>query len=482
MAITVEFYNFAKRKNSTALPTGAASATASVLLKEDCTLEHPIFVLNTNSIAQYALYNYIHVSAFGRYYFIDRRTYKTGSRIELECTVDVMASFKNEITALSNVFIEYSSAPTTNIIDGRLPRKTTPIITESYGALSGTTFTANGCVLISSAGNKSTGLYILANAGDIYTLLDGIDWEEPAYPIGTDVPTVLIEATTQMIDIAGQFFTKDSATRNIRNAFTLPWTPHQGVVGSAVTNFIIGSFPTGKTVYKINNKVVTDHVTLNIPWSFSDYRKSGKMCALVLYAPLFGMMSLPADSLINDSQIDVLYSFSYENGDISMRVKGVQSDQIICTASANASAPVGVGNSNLSNTKISQAVTATVTGLATIALAETGAGIVAGASMAAGGATALNDSMSGSVSGGGGLGGFSAMGLDKVVHIWCIQADTSDTPSNMASGLGYPNFAVGSLAGKTGYTKLSNAVFGGTGSKVENDLVTQYLNSGFFIE
>lgn len=481
MAITVEFYNFAKRKNSTALPTGAAT-TASVLLKEDCTLEHPIFILNTSSIAQYALYNYIHVSAFGRYYFIDRRTYKTGSRIELECTVDVMGSFKNEITALGNVFIEYSSTPTTNIIDGRLPRKTTPIITESYGALNATTFTANGCVLISSAGNKSTGLYILANAGDIYSLLDGIDWTQPTYPTGADVPTVLIEATTQMLDIAGQFFTKDSATRNIRNAFTLPWTPHQGVVGAAVTNYVIGSFPTGKTVYKINQKVVTDHVTLNIPWSFSDYRKSGKMCSLVLYAPLFGMLSLPADSLINDTQIDVLYSFSYENGDISMRVKGVQSDQIICTGTGNASAPVGVGNSNISSTKISSAVTATVAGVATIATAGSDAALIAGASAAFGGAWNLNDALSGSVTGGGGLGGFASMGLDKVVHIWCIQSDTSDTPANMASGLGYPNFAVGSLAGKTGYTKLNNAVFGGTGSKVENDLVTQYLNSGFFIE
>lgn len=480
--ITVEFFNFAKRKNSTALPTGAASATASVLLKEDCTLENPVFILETNSIAQYALYNYIHVSEFGRYYFIENRKYKTGSQIQIECSIDAMGSFKNEIAALSNVFIEYSSAPTTNVIDGRLPRKTTPIITESYGALSGTTFTSSGCVLISSAGNKSTGLYILSNAGDIYTLLDGIDWTQVPYPTGATPEDAIISSCSQMMDIAEQFFTKDSATRNIRNAFTLPWTPHQGVVGQAVTNYVIGSFPTGKTVYKINQKVVTDHVVLNIPWSFNDYRKSGRFCSLVLYAPLFGMMTLPADSLINDTQIDVLYSFSYENGDIAMRVKGVQSDQIICTGTANASAPVGIGNSNLSNTKISTAATATILGLATVLTAGSDMALLAGAAAAGGAAWNLNDAMSGSVTGGGGLGGFASMGLDKVVHIWCIQADTSDTPANMSSALGYPNFTVGSLAGKSGYTKLKNAVFGGTGSKSENDIVTGYLNSGFYLE
>ena len=480
--ITVEFFNFSKRKNSTAIPTGAASKTASVLLKEDCTLENPIFILETNSIAEYALYNYVHVSDFGRYYFVETRTYKTGSQIEIKCSIDAMGSFRSEIMALSNVFIEYSSTPTTNVIDGRLPRKTTPIITESYGALSGTTFTANGCVLLSSAGNNSTGLYILANAGDIYTLLDGIDWTTVPYPTGTDTTEAILSSCEQMINIAEQFFTKDSATRNIRNAFTLPWTPHSGVVGSAVSNFVIGSFPTGKTVYKINNKVVTDHITLTIPWSFSDYRKSGRFCSLVLYAPLFGMMTLPADSLINDTQIDVLYSFSYENGDIAMRVKGVQSDQIICTGSANASAPVGVGNSNLNNTKISTAATATIMGLATVLTAGSDLALLGGLAAAGGGAWSLNDALSGSVTGGGGLGGFASMGLDKVVHIWCIQADTSDTPANMAAGLGYPNYAVGSLAGKTGYTKLKAATFGGTGSKSENDIVTGYLNAGFFIE
>ena len=70
MAITVEFFNFAKRENSTGLPTGAAQKTASVLLKENCTLEAPVLKLHSATITEYALYNYVHIPAFGRYYFI----------------------------------------------------------------------------------------------------------------------------------------------------------------------------------------------------------------------------------------------------------------------------------------------------------------------------------------------------------------------------------------------------------------------------
>lgn len=483
MAISVEFFNFAKRKNSTSIPTGAAQKTASVLLKNDCTLENPVFELHSATIAEYALYNYVHVPSFGRYYFINERTYKAGSVIEITCSIDALGSFRSEIMTMSGVFIEYGSTPTNNIIDGRLPRKTTPIITESYGALSGTTFTENGCVLISSSGNDTTGLYILSNASDIYDLFSGIDWTQPAYPTGADTTAAIISSASQMIDIAGEFFTKQSATRNIRNSFTLPWTPHNGVVGSAVHDYTIGAFNTHKTVYKIADKVVTDHVTLSIPWNFADYRKSSNFTTLLLYAPLFGMITLPTDSLINDTQIDVLYSFSYENGDISMRVKGVQSDQIVSTGSANASAPVGVGSSNINATKVSTAVTAGAAGLATIALASTGAGIIAGAAGAAGAVPELIDALGGSVMGsGGGLGGFASMGLDKVVHIWAINADTSDTPTNMASGYGYPIFRVGSLSGMSGYTKLRESTFGGTGSKIENDIVTKYINSGFYIE
>lgn len=479
--ITVEFFSFSKRKNSTAIPTGAANKTASVLLKEDCTIENPVFILETNSIAEFALYNYVHVSDFGRYYFIDSRKYKTGSQIEIACSIDALGSFRSEIQNQSNVFIEYSSTPTAYIIDSRLQRLTRPVVTEHYAALPNTTFTENGCVILSTTGNKCTGSFILSNASDIYTILDGIDWTTQTIT-GTTIEEITLSGMQNMIGGMEQFFTKDSASRNIRNAMTLPWVAHGSAIGSSVSNYVIGSFPTGKTVYKVADKVVTDSISLTIPWQQSDWRRSGNGCQIYLYAPLFGVMSLPTDSLTNDTQINIEYAFSYENGDVALRVKSVQSQQIITTASTNVASPVGVGASNISSSKVTSGVSSVITGLATAALASTGAGAAAGLLGAAMGSISLIDTMGGSTNAGGGLGGFASAALDKVCHIWCVGSQLSDTPVNMANGFGYPNFCVGSLTGKTGYCKLNNSVFSGSGSKTENDMITGFMNSGFYIE
>lgn len=481
MSITVEFFNFSKRKNSTAIPTGAAQKTASVLLKDDCTLENPVFELKAANIAEYGIYNYVHVSDFGRYYFIVNRTYKTGSVVVIQCTVDVLASFKAAIQGQTGVFIEYSSMPTTSIIDGRMQRLTVPVVTETYGALSGTTFTQNGCVILSTTGNKCTGTFILANAGHIYDLLDGIDWTTTTVA-GTTIEDITLNGFQRMCDVMEQFFTKDSASRNIRNAFTLPWVVHHAAIGQQVSNYVIGSFPTGESVYKVAAKVVTDSVTLNIPWQNSDWRRSSTNCQLYMYAPLFGVMTLPVDQLVNDSSITIQYSFSYENGDVALSVKSGSSDQIITTANTNVAAPVGVGASNISSGKVTSSVTSIISGLATMAIAESASGGLAGLLAAAGGGIGLADALGGQTLSGGGLGGFASVELDKVCHIWCVGAQLSDTPANMASGFGYPNFCVGSLVGKTGYVKLRNSTFNGAGSSYENDLITDFMNKGFYIE
>lgn len=479
--ITVEFFSFSKRKNSTAIPTGAAQKTASVLLKEDCTLENPVFILETSSIAEFALYNYVHVSDFGRYYFVDSRKYTTGSQIEIACSIDALGSFRSEIQNQNNVYIEYSSTPTSYIIDSRLQRLTRPTVTESYAALPNTTFTENGCVIMSTTGNKCTGTFILSNASDIYTILDGVDWTTQTIT-GTTIEEITLSGMQNMIGGMEQFFTKDSASRNIRNAMTLPWVAHGSAIGQAVNNYVIGSFPTGKTVYRVADKVVIDSVTLTIPWQNTDWQRSGANCQIYMYAPLFGVISLPTDSLTGDSSINIQYAFSYENGDVSMRVKGVTSQQIITTMSTNVASSVGVGASNISNNKITSGVTATIAGLGTIAAASSGVGVLAGILGAAAGGVSLIDAMGGSTTSGGGLGGFASCALDKVCHIWCVGAQLSDTPANMANGYGYPNFCVGSLSGKTGYCKLRDSVFSGSGSKTENDMITGFMNSGFYIE
>lgn len=93
--IAVNFYTFAKRKNSTKRPTGTAT-TYNCVLKEGCSIIAPVIGLDIGLTANPHQYNYAQISAFGRYYYVsdwaweDRLWWAT-----LE--VDVLATYNTPI-------------------------------------------------------------------------------------------------------------------------------------------------------------------------------------------------------------------------------------------------------------------------------------------------------------------------------------------------------------------------------------------------
>ena len=110
MSITVTFYQFAKRENSTAQPTtSTVNTTVDVLLKDSCTDEQPVLVLNSTDIDNYLPYNYCYIPFFSRFYFINHREVNTGKRLYIYCNEDYLGSFK-QILLQESGFIKYSSA------------------------------------------------------------------------------------------------------------------------------------------------------------------------------------------------------------------------------------------------------------------------------------------------------------------------------------------------------------------------------------
>lgn len=103
MSIAVIFYNFAKKENSTERPTGAG-ASYNVVLKDDCSIERPAIELNARPTS---FYNYAYISDFSRYYFVSDWSYFRGTWTA-SLTVDVLATYKNEIGA-STVYVLRSS-------------------------------------------------------------------------------------------------------------------------------------------------------------------------------------------------------------------------------------------------------------------------------------------------------------------------------------------------------------------------------------
>ena len=91
MAISVIFYSFAKKKNSTKHPTGGTSY--SCILKDPCSIGSPTIELNGGNKASW---NYCYIPVFDRYYFITDWV-TDHDRWIAHCECDVLASFKSAI-------------------------------------------------------------------------------------------------------------------------------------------------------------------------------------------------------------------------------------------------------------------------------------------------------------------------------------------------------------------------------------------------
>lgn len=90
--INVEFYNFSKKSNSTARPS--AGTAVPVDLKKGTTFQSPTFVLRYG-LNDFLNFNYAKWN--DHYYFINSVTSINAAQIEVSCTEDVLATYKENI-------------------------------------------------------------------------------------------------------------------------------------------------------------------------------------------------------------------------------------------------------------------------------------------------------------------------------------------------------------------------------------------------
>lgn len=124
MAFTVVFWNFSKKQNSTAIPTGAGTSY-SCTLKDGCSITSPVIKLNLGPASGVPIpFTYCRIQNFNRYYFINDWTSEKGMWYA-SCSVDVLASFKTEIGNSSELIVRAASQT-----DGRVNDTLYPMIND----------------------------------------------------------------------------------------------------------------------------------------------------------------------------------------------------------------------------------------------------------------------------------------------------------------------------------------------------------------
>lgn len=100
--MTITMWNTNKRINSTLRPSGL-SEDVEVVMKEPSDILHPSFQLASVYASEY---NYLYWN--GRYYFVDNITYLTSTVVIMDCSIDVLATYRNEIGSLEEYIIRSS--------------------------------------------------------------------------------------------------------------------------------------------------------------------------------------------------------------------------------------------------------------------------------------------------------------------------------------------------------------------------------------
>lgn len=109
--MTLKTWSFAKKKNSTAQPTGSGR-DYSVYMKENTSIENPVFILGTGIDADINMCQWA-----GKYYFIDDSELLSKDQIALHCSTDVLATHK---TAIGNYTCHVSRCASSTYFDNMI--------------------------------------------------------------------------------------------------------------------------------------------------------------------------------------------------------------------------------------------------------------------------------------------------------------------------------------------------------------------------
>lgn len=118
--VTVNFWTFTKKENSTAIPAGSPTALNCNILRGSSMMA-PTLELDLGSTAP--AYNYCQISSFGRYYFI-REWYFQGGLWTATLQVDVLATYKSQIGSASLYALRTSNS---SLYDGSIVDKLYPV-------------------------------------------------------------------------------------------------------------------------------------------------------------------------------------------------------------------------------------------------------------------------------------------------------------------------------------------------------------------
>ena len=476
----VNFYNFAKRANSTKQPAGSGTEH-SCSLKDNTSMHDPVILVNGSPNVSYT---YAYIQDWGKYYFVTDMVSVANGLTEYHLREDSMASNKSLIAATYAHIAFASSGYDTMLPDPRIA------VSNSRKVYTAPRMIDNTSIF------SQTGTYILTVfAGSI------------GKSLGVSASYAMQQSTMNRVK---EWLGNDTVMASLSNYFNgtpldaifgCIWLPisYSSIPGTSVTDLVFGNHTASQDgITGISAKLLeapaifSGSKSITIPRRYTDFRQAAPYTSMSLHLPGIGMVDVNASDLIGDSSIDVTYDVDCVSGDMLYRVmrnnnNTADIDCCVQTIRTNIATQCPLGQMITNAAGGVSSMTGAVGGAVSFA-----AGMMSGNGLAImGGAAALIGSASSSclnfnrrsVSLAGGIGSQLAS-VHAYIYLVEVSLDTEDPDdATYIATKGRPYGKCNQIGNIiSGFVCCDGASIEITGNSQERAEINEFLNNGFFLE
>lgn len=448
----IVLYHFSKRKNSTKRPTGQGTEVPC-LLKSATTFQSPTFILQRpmNDMLQF---NYAKWA--DHYYFIDSTTSINAGQTEISCTEDVLATYKNEIGNYT-CFIERSNHQDPLLDD--------PLYLPTEEWQKQDTIVA-----------QPVNVFVNGYAGNYIMRIVGVAGVEAYYVTEKQLGLLVRFMYTadnfqELIDDATIKFLFDPA----KYIIDLKWLPFRssnfnsmvnevnlGYWNSGVQALLIGGASNSPVVHFSYNLELTNPLYSNTDFRFYN----GNFSRYFVQLPCIGVV--PVDiTKTNNGQLLADYYFDAFSGISDVWLKSGSS--VIGHYQCQMTVPVNIAGANVN---IGDALTG---GLSTVSSAMTGNAL----GVTSGVLNTMQSILSPEVTSIGAVGSVGGILNNLDASVTCY---TRMSTEPNGAGEGYADGNSRKISTCSGYLRCRNASIEISGFTGDQEVVNNYLNSGFYYE
>ena len=310
-------YKFNKKSNSTARPSNSTAKIEldNAQIKTPSSINAPLLQLAKDKDPNG--YNYIYIPSFNRYYFVQDITYSIGVWL-VSCTVDVLASFKEDILASSQYVLRSASSYDVSILDNLYYAKANSNNGKQYATgspkLNGLTdiptyfdgILFTGCFVVQVISSNNSGVTAYA--------LDNTAFRNLIGSLMSYVPSDMSDISN---GLAKQLF---DPLQYITSVVWYPNFPDKS--GTAVTSITFGSYSISISsgTAKYFDSTTWDSLTINIPVpkhpksSVLNYLQLAPYSRYSLYFEPFGSLELDTTKLYEVDEVVCKWYVEYQKG------------------------------------------------------------------------------------------------------------------------------------------------------------------------